>query len=72
MSPPPTDGPADDADGRPRTHRPVGTIASQLAEVERHLQESPPHSSGDRQQLEVRRTALQRELAAARDRSRGR
>lgn len=46
--------------------RDVLTVAAELADVERHLRESPPHSSGDRAALEQRRRALQRELAGLR------
>ncbi|MTV24193.1 hypothetical protein FTX61_01970 [Nitriliruptoraceae bacterium ZYF776] len=47
--------------------RSAAAVQAELADVERYLRETPPHSgSGVRAQLEARRQALQRELAAAR------
>jgi hypothetical protein len=42
-------------------------VAAQLADVERHLLDVPPHSGGGRHALEARRAALQRELSQLRD-----
>jgi hypothetical protein len=52
------------APGRPR--RTVARIAAELADVERHLRDVPPHSGGGRHALEARRAALQRELTERR------
>jgi hypothetical protein len=53
-----------DAPSRPRRSR--AAVAAELADLERHLREVPPHSGGGREQLESRRAALQRELAGLR------
>jgi hypothetical protein len=50
----------------PQEPRPIAVIARELADVERFLSETPPHSGGGARRLEARRAALQRELAAAR------
>jgi hypothetical protein len=42
-------------------------VAAQLADVERHLLDVPPHSGGGRHALEARRAELQRELSQLRD-----
>lgn len=48
---------------RPPT-RDRATVSRELAEVERYLRDTPPHSgSGHREALAAKRTALQRELA---------
>ncbi len=52
-------------DGAPR-HRSIATITAELAEVERHLREVPPHHGGGAGDLRSRADGLRRELAAAR------
>lgn len=54
----------DRSEGPPRRTRTV--VAAELADVERYLDEVPPHASGGREVLERRRAALQRELDAVR------
>lgn len=53
---------------RPRggQHRSIAVIRAELAEVERHLVDVPPHHGGGRADLESRADALRRELARAR------
>ena len=46
--------------------RSAAVVADELAQVRRHLEESPPHHAGGRAQLEERRRRLERELAALR------
>jgi hypothetical protein len=48
------------------TERSPAVVAAELAEVRRHLEESPPHHGGGRAQLEERRRRIERELAALR------
>jgi hypothetical protein len=50
----------------PRDHRTEATIAAELAELRRHLEEAPPHHAGGRRALEDRIRRLERELADAR------
>jgi hypothetical protein len=59
MPEPPTPGP--DA-------RSPAVVATELAELRRHLDEMPPHHGGGRAALEERVRRLERELARARDR----
>ena len=54
------DGPADGAQ-----HRAIATIRGELADVERHLREVPPHHGGGAAGLAARADALRRELATA-------
>lgn len=42
------------------------TIAAELAELRRHLEEAPPHHAGGQAALEDRVRRLERELAEAR------
>lgn len=58
----PQQQPGDDA----RRHRPIPTITAELAEVERHLREVPPHHGGGAGDLRSRADGLRRELASAR------
>lgn len=51
---------------RDRPHRDVGVIRRELAEVERHLREVPPHHGGGSADLQQRADALRRELARTR------
>ena len=46
--------------------RSAAVVAAELAEVRRHLEESPPHHGGGRDQLEERSRRLERELASLR------
>ena len=46
--------------------RGIAVISAELAEVERHLVDIPPHHGGGRADLSARADALRRELAAAR------
>ena len=51
----------------PPAPRPVSTILDELAAIERHLVDAPPHAgAGQREDLARRATELRRELAAAR------
>jgi hypothetical protein len=60
------DGPAEVGSAPERPRRTVARIAAELADVERHLRDVPPHSGGGRHALEARRAALQRELSERR------
>lgn len=53
-------------DDGPRTE---ATIAAELAELRRHLEQAPPHHAGGRSALEDRVRRLERELAASRGRT---
>lgn len=53
---------------RPKVRRTQATIAAELAELRRHLEEAPPHHSGGLDALQDRVRRLERELAAARRR----
>ena len=57
-------------DRRAREHRPVATILAEIADVERHLREVPPHHGGGASDLAARADARRRELAAARSAAR--
>ena len=46
-------------------HRSIAVITAELREVQRHLDEVPPHHGGGRAGLEQRADALRRELARA-------
>lgn len=46
-------------------HRSIATIRGELADVERHLREVPPHHDGGSGALVGRADRLRRELAAA-------
>ncbi len=48
----------------PGTRRTRSVVAAELADVERHLREVPPHSGGGLERLAARRSELQRELTA--------
>jgi hypothetical protein len=61
------EGPAGDGGAPARPRRTVTRIAAELADVERHLRDVPPHSGGGRHVLEARRAALQRELSERRE-----
>ena len=52
----------------PPPERTIAVVAAELAELRRHLEESPPHHGGGRAQLEAQRQRLERELARLRDR----
>jgi hypothetical protein len=47
--------------------RPSPTVLAELAEVQRHLRDAPPHhGAGVRDSLQIAARRLERELAAAR------
>ncbi len=46
--------------------RTEATIAAELAELRRHLEQAPPHHGGGRAESEDRVRQLERELAAVR------
>ncbi len=52
----------------PPPERTIAVVAAELAELRRHLEESPPHHGGGRARLEEQRQRLERELARLRDR----
>lgn len=46
--------------------RPAGELRAELADLDRHLAEVPPHAPGPvREQLQARRDALQRALTGS-------
>jgi hypothetical protein len=59
-------GPTEVGGAPERPRRTVARVAAELADVERHLRDVPPHSGGGRHDLEARRAALQRELSQLR------